>query len=209
MKYFIKLNHNSVAALVVVLALTVITITPSTAEARGFSNKNFYFDGATRRATVADLAIAVNGLEALVGALLFVDTDPDTDLIGLLSDKRGRFTVFAPTAAAFENAFSLSPGTLEGQDPGDIANILAGSFDVPTIKGILLKHVIAGNIWSESELLAQGMAVAADTTTTLMFSVGPSATGGNSGVRANNATIVVPDVRARNGAIHIVDEVVN
>lgn len=155
--------------------------------------------------TIADLALQINGLQALVGALIYVDDE--ANLIALLSDNSQRLTVFGPTNAAFELALGLEPGALDGLSPQDIADSgLLPPVDV--VLAVLLKHVIVGELISETSLLLKGDADAADGTTELVFSVGPSPIAMNGGVRVNNATIVLSDIRARNGYLHIIDEVI-
>ena len=132
-----------------------------------------------RRVTIVDLASKINGLQALVGALIYVQEEED--LIALLSSKRQRLTVFGPTNAAFELLLGLDSGALDGLTPQQIANALEGLVSVKDVLDILLKHVIVNKVIWEKRLLLKGSAVAADGITELEFSVGPSPEAMNSG----------------------------
>lgn len=108
-----------------------------------------------------------------------------TDLVGTLSGQgQGKFTVFAPTDAAFAK---LPPGTVES---------LLG--DPAALKQILLYHVLAGEV-------AAPQVLASSTLTTLNGQGLTVATMG--GARVNDASIVATDIRARNGIIHVIDTV--
>ena len=98
----------------------------------------------------------------------------------------GPFTVFAPTDAAFA---ALPAGTLDAllADPtGALAQIL-------------LYHVVAGEALSSS--LTNGQSI----TTLQGTDVTVSITGGN--VFINNAQVVVADLVADNGVVHVIDAV--
>ena len=98
----------------------------------------------------------------------------------------GPFTVFAPTDAAFE---ALPAGTIDAllADPtGALAQIL-------------LYHVVAGEALSSS--LTNGQTI----TTLQGTDVTVSITGGN--VFINNAQVVVADLVADNGVVHVIDAV--
>ena len=98
----------------------------------------------------------------------------------------GPFTVFAPTDAAFA---ALPDGTIETllSDP------------TGTLAQILLYHVVGGQ--SLSTDLSDGQTIATlqgeDVTVTI----------GMNGVMINGATVVVADILADNGVIHVIDAV--
>ncbi len=97
----------------------------------------------------------------------------------------GPFTVFAPTDEAFA---ALPEGALE-----------ALLEDIPALTDILLYHVVAGAVTAsdvvelESALTVQGEAL----TITLEGGV----------VRINEARVVIADIEASNGVIHVIDQV--
>jgi uncharacterized surface protein with fasciclin (FAS1) repeats len=99
----------------------------------------------------------------------------------------GPFTVFAPTDEAFA---ALPEGTLEA--------LLA---DIPTLTDILLYHAVAGEVLAadvvglESATTVQGgdIAISFDGTTVSLN---------------GNATVVITDILADNGVIHVIDQVI-
>ena len=98
----------------------------------------------------------------------------------------GPFTVFAPTDAAFA---ALPSGTIETllTDPtGNLAQIL-------------LYHVVAGQ--SLSTTLSDGQTI------TTLLGEDITVTIGMNGVMINNATVVVADITATNGVVHVIDAV--
>ncbi|HET9344471.1 MAG TPA: fasciclin domain-containing protein [Candidatus Limnocylindrales bacterium] len=134
--------------------------------------------------TIVGTAIAVNQatgefdeLIAAVSRAGFVDT---------LNGNR-QFTVFAPTDAAFEDLYA----TL-GVSGGD---------EVPldTLRAVLLHHVAPGERFSGDVLDA------ARIRTLNRDFVSPSLDGGDAFV--DGAQIVLPDVDASNGVIHVIDAV--
>lgn len=97
----------------------------------------------------------------------------------------GPFTVFAPTDAAFAK---LPAGTLE--------NLLE---DKEALKNILLYHVVKGNVTS-------GDVVKLDRASTLSGKdVHINIEDGR--VMINSSTVTTADVKASNGVIHVIDEV--
>jgi uncharacterized surface protein with fasciclin (FAS1) repeats len=156
---------------------------------------------------VADI-MADNGVVHVIDAVLVPEVTPVTttvvDIIvnspdhttletaviaaGLADDLSGDgpFTVFAPTDAAF----AALPASL-------IAELLAD----PTgqLTQILLYHVVAGEALSGS--LSNGQTI----TTLQGTDVTVSITGGN--VFINNAQVIVADIVADNGVVHVIDAV--
>ena len=104
------------------------------------------------------------------------------DLADTLSSD-GPFTVFAPTDDAFA---ALPEGTVEG--------LLE---DIPTLTSILTYHVVAGKV--ESTDLVNGPVTTvngADVEINL-----------DDGVKVNDSNVIIPDVPACNGVIHVIDAV--
>ena len=98
----------------------------------------------------------------------------------------GPFTVFAPTDAAFA---ALPAGVVDALlvDPtGDLAQIL-------------LYHVVSGTALSTS--LTDGQTI------TTLQGEDITVTIGMNGVMINNATVVVADILADNGVVHVIDAV--
>jgi len=98
----------------------------------------------------------------------------------------GPFTVFAPTNVAFG---ALPEGTIESllADPeGDL-------------KDILLYHVVAGNYNAAS--ITDGLTLTTVLEEEIKFSIR------DDGVYVNEAKVVIADVEASNGVIHVIDQV--
>ncbi len=128
--------------------------------------------------TIVDIAVEDGRFTTLVAALQAADL-ADT----LAGD--GPFTVFAPTDDAFA---ALPAGTVEA--------LLA---DIPQLTDILLYHVVSGNVMAAD-------VVALDSAETLL---GQSVTVSLDGdmVKINEATVVITDIVASNGVIHVIDAV--
>ena len=134
--------------------------------------------------TIVETAIAVNAatgefdeLIAAVSRAGFVD---------ILNGNR-QFTVFAPTDAAFEDLYD--------------ALGVSGVDDIPvdTLRAVLLHHVAPGERFS-------GDVVGSTRVRTLNGDfIVPSVAGGNAYV--DGAQILVADVDASNGVIHVIDAV--
>ena len=135
-------------------------------------------------ATIVDTAIAVNAatgeFDELISAVVRA---------GLVDELDGhrQFTVFAPTDAAFADLYAALG--VDGVD--DIA--------VPTLRAVLLHHVAPGERFS-------GDVVTSTKIRTLDrdFLI-PSVQGGSAYV--DGARIILPDVDASNGVIHVIDRV--
>lgn len=130
-------------------------------------------------ADIVDLAVANGNFETLAAALTAA---------GLIETLQGDgpFTVFAPT----DEAFAALPA-------GTVASLLA---DIPTLTDILLYHVVPG-------LVVSGDVVGLSSATTVQGSDISIAVDGM--VMLNdNANVIVTDVLATNGVIHVIDSVI-
>ena len=128
--------------------------------------------------TVVDVAID-NGFSTLVAAV------QKAELVPALSEPFGTYTVFAPTNTAF-NDLATALNT-------DINGILA----LPNLADVLLYHVIGNEIVSTgltngNLLTLSGNNVTVDLT---------------NGVKINDATVVLADVQADNGVVHVINKV--
>ncbi len=97
----------------------------------------------------------------------------------------GPFTVFAPTDDAF---------TAAGID----LNALNSDEGLATLSDILLYHVVSGAV--PSSAVTDGLVAAAVNGDDLTFTVGE-------GVMVNDANVILADVQASNGIIHVIDKV--
>lgn len=97
----------------------------------------------------------------------------------------GPFTVFAPT----DEAFAKLP-------EGTVAALLK---DIPTLTNILLYHVVSGEVLAADVVsLSSASAVNGDS-----ISIKSS----SSGVMLNESKVLITDIMARNGVIHVIDTV--
>ncbi len=127
---------------------------------------------------IVDTAVADGRFKTLVAAV---------QAAGLVETLKGPgpFTVFAPTDEAFAK---LPAGTVGGllKEPAKL-------------KDILLYHVVAGNV------MAADAAKLTSADTVLGQPITIKAEGGK--VMINDATVVIADVKASNGVIHVIDTV--
>ncbi len=129
-------------------------------------------------ATIVEITVDDGRFETLVAAL------QAADLVETLQGP-GPFTVFAPTDDAFAK---LPEGTVE-----------ALLDDIPGLTAILLYHVVPGNV------MAADVAALASATTVQGGTVAISVEGDT--VRINDAQVVIADIKAANGTIHVIDTV--
>ncbi|MCY4109591.1 MAG: fasciclin domain-containing protein, partial [Chloroflexi bacterium] len=130
------------------------------------------------QADIVDIAVGDGRFGTLVAAL------EAAGLVGTLQGE-GPFTVFAPTDEAFAK---LPEGTVES---------LLG--DIPALTDILLYHVVAGAVSSEQ-------VVTLDSAETVQGeSLAISVDGGT--VSIGEATVLIADIEASNGVIHVIDTV--
>lgn len=143
----------------------------------------FVFSSSVRSQSkdIVDLAVGNENLETLVAAVKaggLVETLKGT----------GPFTVFAPTDEAFA---ALPEGTLESLLKPENKDQLAA---------ILTYHVVAGKVMSSD--LSNGQKAK----TVQGEKVGVSINGGT--VKIDDARVVMADVQAKNGVVHIIDKVI-
>ena len=134
--------------------------------------------------TIADVAVGNADFSTLVAAL------GAADLVDTLADPNGKFTVFAPTNAAFDALLA---------DLGITAPDLLAS---PDLADILLYHVVSGR-----EIPAAA-AVGVAGNTIEMANEDPVALSlSGASLFANLSEVSGPNVDASNGIIHIIDSV--
>lgn len=170
-------------------------------------------DGHKKSSTIVDVLSNTDGAQAVVAAVLVVDSAEvlDFSLAELLGNRHSEVVLFAPSNAAFEKLLGLEPGTLNGLTIEEVVEALPGllppGVGVQEVAAILLKHAYLpkdANLETASEnaLLAMGSVKVADESN---FPVGIGA----SGVQINyETTIIKADILARNGVIHYIDKVI-
>lgn len=137
----------------------------------------------TASGSVVDVAITDGRFNTLVAAL------QATGLDTVLADHDGVFTVFAPTDEAFAKLGN------------DTINALLG--DLPTLSNILLTHVISGaTVDSVSAFAASGGTVETASGTEVTLSIRDGA------LFVNDSKVIITDIKAENGIIHVIDTVI-
>lgn len=129
--------------------------------------------------TIVDIAVADGRFTTLVAAL------GAANLVDTLKGE-GPFTVFAPTDDAFAK---LPEGTVDA--------LLA---DIPALTDILLYHVVSGKV------LASDVVTLENADTVLGQKVMIKVENGN--VYINDAMVIITDIEASNGVIHVIDSVI-
>jgi len=140
--------------------------------------------------TIVETAQATDSLSTLVTAV------SEAGLVDTLSGE-GPFTVFAPNNAAFD---ALPEGTLD--------SLLA---DTDALTGVLTYHVVSGEVMSGAliDLIGEaGGSAAVETVAggTLTASIEDERVI-ITDAQGNEATVVMADVEASNGVVHVIDTV--
>jgi uncharacterized surface protein with fasciclin (FAS1) repeats len=130
--------------------------------------------------TIVDIASSSEAFQTLTAALTAAD------LVEVLQGE-GPFTVFAPTDEAFA---ALPPGTLE---------MLLEPENRDLLVSILTYHVVPGSVMSTD--LESGMVDSAEGRP-IMVEVS------DAGVMVNSASVLMADIEASNGVIHVIDQVI-
>jgi transforming growth factor-beta-induced protein len=140
---------------------------------------------------LAQIAISNGGFTALVAAL------QKTGLANTLSSKNTNLTVFAPTDAAFAQL----PAPLNNAE--NIKGI-TNPATINTLRAVLLYHLVGGKVFSAD--LREGITVpmVASGSTFITLAGGPKVKGNGNQTGSN---IVLTDLLARNGVIHVIDSV--
>jgi uncharacterized surface protein with fasciclin (FAS1) repeats len=139
-------------------------------------------------APVAAVATA-NVVDTLMNDGRFTTFNKAVEAAGLVETLKGMgpFTVFAPTDSAFAK---LPPGTVDG--------LLA---DVPTLKSLLLYHVVSGQMMAADLMKMTKLgSMAGDSIAVMVMPDGKV-------MLNNSANVIQADVAAKNGVVHVVDTV--
>lgn len=148
--------------------------------------------------SIADMATTTPDLASLVAAAALADTaTPSPGLVAALdNDAFGPVTVFAPT----NDAFTALVTALKGSDNGATTGISAlTSFRPDQVIPVLNYHVVSSKVLS-------GQVPAAGPVTTLGGIA--AATRGSGGVTIDGAQVVIADLLASNGVVHVIDQVI-
>ena len=155
------------------------------------------------RAMMVALSLTLVALPAAAAdhKMDIVDTAVNAEIFGTLAAAlsaanlidvlkgNGPFTVFAPS----DEAFSKLPG-------GTVENLLKPE-NMDQLVAVLTYHVVPGKVLSTDIMRgSNSVATVQGSSVTIMKSY--------DAVKINEATVVVADVEATNGVIHIIDEVI-
>jgi uncharacterized surface protein with fasciclin (FAS1) repeats len=147
---------------------------------------------AQEEATIAELVVASAGSDAPEFTILLAAVQAaDPAILELLSNADADLTVFAPTDAAFAAAFEAL-----GVTPEDV---LA---DTKTLTNILKYHVVPASLLAENVIALDGALVG-----TALYETAVAIAVADGVVKVNEAAVVVPDVLASNGVVHVIDAV--
>ena len=127
---------------------------------------------------IVDIAVSNDSFKTLVAAV------QAANLVETLKSP-GPFTVFAPTDAAFAK---LPPGTIQ--------TLLQ---NIPQLARILTYHVVPGKLMQADLAKVKSVTSVEGSPITLDCS---------DGFEVKNATVVMADVEADNGVIHVIDNVI-
>jgi uncharacterized surface protein with fasciclin (FAS1) repeats len=127
---------------------------------------------------IVDIAVGNGNFTTLVAAV------QAAGLVEALKSP-GPFTVFAPIDSAFAN---LPPGTVQTL----VQN-------TPQLARILKYHVVAGK-FTQADLAKLNMVESLEGS--------PIAIDCSNGFEVKNSTVIIPDIEADNGIIHVIDRVI-
>ena len=138
----------------------------------------------------------------LVAALQYVDAEEQTQLVDLFVNGKGQRTVFAPTDAAFGRLYALASDLLG--TPIDAITDLPSDL----VLQVLLYHVTTGRRGANSVVPPQDVRTI-ETLGGSAFQVTPEGEILDALMAAEvpNARIVTADIQARNGVVHVIDQV--
>lgn len=138
-------------------------------------------------------AIAIGGgFSELVEALQYVDKERNAGLVNLFLNGKDQYTVFAPTNDAFNNLY-------KALNVDDITDL-----DPDLVLAVLKYHVTTGRRASNSVVPKNGMRTI-ETLLGTSFWVTPTL---QINAIGNTANILVPNISASNGIIHVIDAVI-
>ncbi len=125
-------------------------------------------------------------VDVILGSDVHMTLAAAIDAAGLIETLQGEgpFTVFAPTDEAFD---ALPDGTLDA--------LLA---DIPALTAILTYHVVGGNVMSTD---LEGGFVATLNGSDILVSIT------DDGIFINGAQVILADIEADNGVVHVIDAV--
>jgi transforming growth factor-beta-induced protein len=173
-----KTKEFSMKKLTVLFILAIFTFV-SCANTEGTAEQAAVVEVTEALLSIAEIAVEDGRFTTLVAAL------DAADLVATLAGE-GDFTVFAPTDEAFAR---LPEGTVEA-----LLN------DIPALTEILLYHVVSGSVYAETVVTLDSATTLQGTDVTINLEMG--------NVYINDALVLITDIQASNGVIHVIDSVI-
>jgi uncharacterized surface protein with fasciclin (FAS1) repeats len=174
----IFLNERKDIMKFIITLITAVTLTTGTMHAQ----------------TITDTAVAANASGPLAGQFdTVIQALTCTGLAGVLGTPRKQYTVFAPTDDAFQ-ALGLNESNI------------CSSFSAPVLTQILLYHVSPGRRLAADVLAGSNLRMLSRSFTYPYLDGGLAYLRDNSDL-TSDAQIVVTDIPASNGVIHVIDQV--
>jgi uncharacterized surface protein with fasciclin (FAS1) repeats len=127
---------------------------------------------------IVDIAVNNDNFKTLVAAVTAAN------LVDVLKSE-GKFTVFAPT----DDAFAKLP-------PGTITTLLQ---NIPQLARILTYHVVSGKLM-KADLAKMNSVISVEGS--------PISIDCSDNFEVKNATVIMEDIEADNGVIHVIDNVI-
>ena len=174
-------KKNSVLAISImaILAIAITACAPAaTPEPTPAPTQEPTMEPTEEMQSIVDIAVADGRFETLVAAL------QAAGLAETLAGE-GSFTVFAPTDDAFAK---LPEGTVE-----------ALLQDIPALTDILLYHVVDGKVMAEDVVTLESAQTLQGESVSISVE--------NGMVYINDAQVIITDIMASNGVIHVIDSV--
>lgn len=141
---------------------------------------------------VVEIALAANGADpaeftSLVAALLRADSEGNAGLVNALSSAEGKFTVFAPTDAAFAQLLT------------DLQMASLNDIPIATLISVLQYHVLDSRVYSTD--ITNGASARS------LQGGDLSVTINDDGVFLDESKVVSANINGTNGVIHVIDKV--
>jgi transforming growth factor-beta-induced protein len=132
--------------------------------------------------SIAGIASSNSDVSTLVSILSLASM---SDILGAASDENSTLTVFAPTNEAFANVLTALNLTSIDEIPENV------------LRDIVAYHIL-GSVFSSSDLMSKSYSTLNGESVNVDM---------KNGVMVDDATVIMPDIEASNGVIHIVDAV--
>lgn len=175
-----------IAGLMIILSITVIPLlawAQSNGGEKGISEISMNIQKADKQKDIVDIAIGDGRFKTLTAAL------KAADLVETLKGK-GPFTVFAPTDDAF------------GKIPKETLDSLLKPENKEALTNILTYHVLSGKVSADQAKKLDGKEI------TMVNGDKAKISLKDGSLYINDAKVIITDIMAKNGVIHVIDTVI-